>query len=230
MMNLIEIKGVEKEYRDGDSKTLALRGVDLSLNDPEMIAIVGPSGCGKTTLVNILGLLLNTTKGTVSINGQDISEYTDAQKSQMRNEMFGYVTQDFSLIEDQTVFDNVRIPLMLSKKKPTKKQQKKQVHASLKKLNIEHFLDKRVSKLSGGERQRLAIIRSIINNPKIIIADEPTGSLDDKNAGIIFDMLRELVKQSKIVVLVTHNMALANMCDRILVLDKGKLVSLDETR
>lgn len=230
MVNLQLQFKVEKQYQDGDSKTLALRGVDLSLNEPEMIAIVGPSGCGKTTLVNILGLLLNPTKGTVSINGQDISEYTDAQKSQMRNEMFGYVTQDFSLIEDQTVFDNVRIPMMLSRKKPTKKQQKKQVHDSLKKLNIEHFLDKRVSKLSGGERQRLAIIRSIINNPKIIIADEPTGSLDDKNAGIIFDMLRELVKQSKIVVLVTHNMALANMCDRILVLDKGKLVSLGETR
>lgn len=123
---------VEKQYQDGDSKTLALRGVDLSLNEPEMITIVGPSGCGKTTLVNILGLLLNPTKGTVSINGQDISEYTDAQKSQMRNEMFGYVTQIFSLIEDQTVFDNVRIPLMLSRKKPTKKQQKKQVHDSLK--------------------------------------------------------------------------------------------------
>ena len=223
MNKIIEIIDICKNYKDGERQKRVLSGVNLILDKPEIVAIVGPSGCGKSTLTNILGLLLEPTSGKGKIDGQDVSTFNDRKKSQLRNKTFGYITQDFALIEGQSVFENMRIPLMFSNNKVSKREQRKISKQFLKKLDLEELENKKVSKLSGGERQRVAILRSIINNPKVIIADEPTGSLDSENAEIVFSILKDLVTQSKIVVLVTHNMEMAYRCDRIFTLVDGSL-------
>lgn len=223
MTNLIELINISKVYKDGNQIIHALQEVDLTLNNPEMLAIIGPSGCGKSTLVNIIGLLLEPSSGTLKIHGDDISNLSEQQKAKLRNKLFGYVTQDFSLIEDYTVFHNIRIPLMFSESKLSRKQQRESVISTLSSIGMEDYIDRKVSKLSGGERQRISIARAIVNNPQVIIADEPTGSLDEHNSKIIYDLLRSFVDSGKLVILVTHNMALAEKSDRILFLKNGKL-------
>lgn len=223
MTNLIELTNVSKVYKDSNQIIHALQGVDLTLNNPEMLAIIGPSGCGKSTLVNIIGLLLEPSSGTLKIHGDDISNLSEQQKAKLRNKLFGYVTQDFALIEDYTVFHNIRIPLMFSESKLSRKQQRESVISTLTSIGMEDYIDRKVSKLSGGERQRISIARAIVNNPQVIIADEPTGSLDEHNYKIIYDLLRSFVDSGKLVILVTHNMALAEKSDRILFLNNGKL-------
>ncbi|CAM4181424.1 ABC transporter ATP-binding protein [Erysipelothrix inopinata] len=223
MTNLIELINVSKVYKDSNQIIHALQGVDLTLNNPEMLAIIGPSGCGKSTLVNIIGLLLEPSSGTLKIHGDDISNLSEQQKAKLRNKLFGYVTQDFALIEDYTVFHNIRIPLMFSESKLSRKQQRESVISTLSSIGMEDYIDRKVSKLSGGERQRISIARAIVNNPQVIIADEPTGSLDEHNSKIIYDLLRSFVDSGKLVILVTHNMALAEKSDRILFLKNGKL-------
>lgn len=223
MTNLIELINISKVYKDGNQIIHALQEVDLTLNNPEMLAIIGPSGCGKSTLVNIIGLLLEPSLGTLLIHGDDISNLSEQQKAKLRNKLFGYVTQDFSLIEDYTVFNNIRIPLMFSERKLSRKQQRESVISTLSSIGMEDYIDRKVSKLSGGERQRISIARAIVNNPQVIIADEPTGSLDEHNSIIIYDLLRSFVDSGKLVILVTHNMILAEKSDRILFLKNGKL-------
>lgn len=223
MTNLIELINISKVYKDGNQIIHALQEVDLTLNNPEMLAIIGPSGCGKSTLVNIIGLLLEPSLGTLLIHGDDISNLSEQQKAKLRNKLFGYVTQDFSLIEDYTVFNNIRIPLMFSERKLSRKQQRESVISTLSSIGMEDYIDRKVSKLSGGERQRISIARAIVNNPQVIIADEPTGSLDEHNSKIIYGLLRSFVDSGKLVILVTHNMALAEKSDRILFLRNGKL-------
>lgn len=223
MTNLIELINISKAYKDGNQIIHALQEVDLTLNNPEMLAIIGPSGCGKSTLVNIIGLLLEPSLGTLLIHGDDISNLSEQQKAKLRNKLFGYVTQDFSLIEDYTVFNNIRIPLMFSERKLSRKQQRESVISTLSSIGMEDYIDRKVSKLSGGERQRISIARAIVNNPQVIIADEPTGSLDEHNSKIIYGLLRSFVDSGKLVILVTHNMALAEKSDRILFLRNGKL-------
>ncbi len=223
MTNLIELTNVSKVYKDSNQIIHALQGVDLTLNNPEMLAIIGPSGCGKSTLVNIIGLLLEPSSGTLKIHGDDISNLSEQQKAKLRNKLFGYVTQDFALIEDYTVFHNIRIPLMFSESKLSRKQQRESVISTLSSIGMEDYIDRKVSKLSGGERQRISIARAIVNHPQVIIADEPTGSLDEHNSKIIYDLLRSFVDSGKLVILVTHNMALAEKSNRILFLKNGKL-------
>jgi putative ABC transport system ATP-binding protein len=178
---LIKTENVKKEYMSGKKKNLVLKGVNLEINAGEKIAIVGPSGSGKTTLLNIIGLLLPATEGEVYLAGKRASTLKEKERAKLRNKFFGYVFQEFLLVEEDTVFQNIEIPLLYSLTKKTKSEKRKMVEEVLEKVGLEVKINEKVRNLSGGERQRVAIARAIINDPEVILADEPTGSLDAEN-------------------------------------------------
>ncbi|MBT1279369.1 ABC transporter ATP-binding protein, partial [Thermoanaerobacter sp. AC272] len=190
---LIKIENVKKEYISGKKKNLVLKGVNLEINEGEKIAIVGPSGSGKTTLLNIIGLLLPATEGEVYLAGKRASSLKEKERAKLRNKFFGYIFQEFLLVEEDTVFQNIEIPLLYSLTKKTKSEKRKMVEEVLEKVGLEVKINEKVRNLSGGERQRVAIARAIINDPEVILADEPTGSLDAENGEKIMDILESLV-------------------------------------
>jgi len=218
---LIKIENVKKEYISGKKKNLVLKGVNLEINEGEKIAIVGPSGSGKTTLLNIIGLLLPVTEGEVYLAGKRASSLKEKERAKLRNKFFGYVFQEFLLVEEDTVFQNIEIPLLYSLTKKTKSEKRKMVEKVLEKVGLEVKINEKVRNLSGGERQRVAIARAIINDPEVILADEPTGSLDAENGEKIMDILESLVDKGKTLLIVTHNEAIAKRCDRIFRIKDG---------
>ncbi|HHY79101.1 MAG TPA: ABC transporter ATP-binding protein [Thermoanaerobacter sp.] len=218
---LIKIENVKKEYISEKKKNLVLKGVNLEINEGEKIAIVGPSGSGKTTLLNIIGLLLPATEGEVYLAGKRAASLKEKERAKLRNKFFGYVFQEFLLVEEDTVFQNIEIPLLYSLTKKTKSEKRKMVEEVLEKVGLEVKINDKVRNLSGGERQRVAIARAIINNPEVILADEPTGSLDTENGEKIVGILESLVDKGKTLVIVTHNEAIAKRCDRILRIRDG---------
>jgi putative ABC transport system ATP-binding protein len=222
-MKIIEAVKIRIEYKDGDDILVALDNVDFHINESELVAIVGPSGCGKTTLINAIGLLLNVKSGEISIEGKNVTKLNEKNKSKLRNSFFGYLTQEFSLVEEDSVFSNIRVPLLYSSNRLSKKKQRDLVKEYLEQLNLSRIIDKKVKNLSGGQRQRVALIRAIINNPKVIVADEPTGSLDSETSKEIFNLLRGLVQEGVSILMVTHNLELANQCDRIISMFDGKI-------
>ncbi|ABY94596.1 ABC transporter ATP-binding protein [Thermoanaerobacter sp. CM-CNRG TB177] len=218
---LIKTENVKKEYMSGKKKNLVLKGVNLEINAGEKIAIVGPSGSGKTTLLNIIGLLLPATEGEVYLAGKRASTLKEKERAKLRNKFFGYVFQEFLLVEEDTVFQNIEIPLLYSLTKKTKSEKRKMVEEVLEKVGLEVKINEKVRNLSGGERQRVAIARAIINDPEVILADEPTGSLDAENGEKIMDILESLVDKGKTLLIVTHNEAIAKRCDRIFRIKDG---------
>jgi putative ABC transport system ATP-binding protein len=218
---LIKIENVKKEYISGKKKNLVLKGVYLEINEGEKIAIVGPSGSGKTTLLNIIGLLLPATEGEVYLAGKRASSLKEKERAKLRNKFFGYIFQEFLLVEEDTVFQNIEIPLLYSLTKKTKSEKRKMVEKVLEKVGLEVKINEKVRNLSGGERQRVAIARAIINDPEVILADEPTGSLDAENGEKIVDILESLVDKGKTLLIVTHNEAIAKRCDRIFRIKDG---------
>lgn len=218
---LIKTENVKKEYMSGKKKNLVLKGVNLEINAGEKIAIVGPSGSGKTTLLNIIGLLLPATEGEVYLDGKRASTLKEKERAKLRNNFFGYVFQEFLLVEEDTVFQNIEIPLLYSLTKKTKSEKRKMVEEVLEKVGLEVKINEKVRNLSGGERQRVAIARAIINDPEVILADEPTGSLDAENGEKIMDILESLVDKGKTLLIVTHNEAIAKRCDRIFRIKDG---------
>jgi putative ABC transport system ATP-binding protein len=222
-MKIIEAVKIRIEYKDGDDILVALDNVDFHINESELVAIVGPSGCGKTTLINAIGLLLNVKSGEISIEGKNVTKLNEKNKSKLRNSFFGYLTQEFSLVEEDSVFSSIRVPLLYSSNRLSKKKQRDLVKEYLEQLNLSRIIDKKVKNLSGGQRQRVALIRAIINNPKVIVADEPTGSLDSETSKEIFNLLRGLVQEGVSILMVTHNLELANQCDRIISMFDGKI-------
>ncbi|GAB6116447.1 ABC transporter ATP-binding protein [Thermoanaerobacter brockii subsp. lactiethylicus] len=218
---LIKIENVKKEYISGKKKNLVLKGVNLEINEGEKIAIVGPSGSGKTTLLNIIGLLLPATEGEVYLDGKRASSLKEKERAKLRNKFFGYIFQEFLLVEEDTVFQNIEIPLLYSLTKKTKSEKRKMVEEVLEKVGLEVKINEKVRNLSGGERQRVAIARAIINDPEVILADEPTGSLDAENGEKIVDILESLVDKGKTLLIVTHNEAIAKRCDRIFRIKDG---------
>ncbi|MDK2986657.1 MAG: putative transport system ATP-binding protein [Clostridia bacterium] len=218
---LIKTENVKKEYMSGKKKNLVLKGVNLEINAGEKIAIVGPSGSGKTTLLNIIGLLLPATEGEVYLAGKRASTLKEKERAKLRNKFFGYVFQEFLLVEEDTVFQNIEIPLLYSLTKKTKSEKRKMVEEVLEKVGLEVKINEKVRNLSGGERQRVAIARAIINDPEVILADEPTGSLDAENGEKIVDILESLVDKGKTLLIVTHNEAIAKRCDRIFRIKDG---------
>lgn len=215
---MIELKNISKEYT---KQMVALKNINLKIEEGEFAAIIGPSGAGKTTLMNILGCLDKQTEGEFWLDGENISKYSDKQKARLRNEKFGFVVQDFGLISGLTVYKNIRIPLLYTKNKANKKREN--IEKILERLKIFDKMDENVNNLSGGQRQRVAIARALVNSPNIILADEPTGALDQETGKEVMDIFDELNKQGKTVIIVTHDMSVANRCKRIIRVIDGKI-------
>ena len=216
----IEISSVTKSFMIGKNKAEVLKGIDLTVNDGEMTAVIGSSGAGKSTLLNIIGCLDKADGGKYLLDGADVSGFSASQLAEIRNSRFGFVMQDFALIEDESVMQNIEIPALFSK---TKKRNN--YVDLLKRLGISKLADRKVSLLSGGEKQRVAIARALVNDPKYIIADEPTGALDTENSKMIMKILSELNSQGKTVIIVTHDPVVAAECSRVIKISDGKIVS-----
>ena len=216
----IEISSVTKSFMIGKNKAEVLKGIDLTVNDGEMTAVIGSSGAGKSTLLNIIGCLDKADGGKYLLDGADVSVFSASQLAEIRNSRFGFVMQDFALIEDESVMQNIEIPALFSK---TKKRNN--YVDLLKRLGISKLADRKVSLLSGGEKQRVAIARALVNDPKYIIADEPTGALDTENSKMIMKILSELNSQGKTVIIVTHDPVVAAECSRVIKISDGKIVS-----
>ena len=190
---LIDIRGINKYYTAGEEQLHVLKDIDLQIHRGEFVSIMGPSGSGKSTLINILGFLDNQFEGTYILDGKQIEQRTDRQISQLRNQLVGFVFQDFNLIETMTVEENVRLPLIYSGM--TAKQTRPKVEAALERVGLQGKLKNMPHELSGGQKQRVAIARALINEPQFIIADEPTGALDTKTSTLIMDILKQLYYQ-----------------------------------
>lgn len=223
----ITAHGICKSYHTNHYTVKAVNHVDFTVSGNESVAIVGPSGSGKSTLLNMLGMILPPDEGSLEIDGQDVTLLGDSKKSAFRNHTFGYVVQDFALLDDETVYSNIRLPLLYNKVIRRSEHRKRICHAA-EALGISDKLRRKAGKLSGGERQRVAIARSIVCDQPIILADEPTGSLDADNKENVMTILMHLCKEeNKMVIIVTHDMDIAKQCDRIVSMRDGKIVKND---
>lgn len=220
---MIKLIGIEKSFNPGKSNELhVLKGISTEVKDGELVAIVGKSGAGKSTLLHIIACIDSYDSGEYYIDDLLIKNMSEKKLANIRNEKIGIVMQDFSLVEDFTVLENIMIPLDFAKnKRPNAKELAKEV---LKQVNMENFAKEKVRNLSGGEKQRIAIARAIINNPSLILADEPTGSLDSSNTEAIMDLFFSLNKQGKTIIIVTHDKELAEKCHRIIEISDGRII------
>ncbi len=221
-MSLINLVNIKKVYGKNDSAVCALDGVSINIAQGDLIAITGTSGSGKSTLLNIIGCLDRSTDGDYFLNNKNINSFNNRELAKIRNKTFGFVVQDFALIEDYSVFENVVIPLEYTK--DNKKEKRKKVINLLKELSVEEKIDKYPRELSGGQNQRVAIARALANNPEIILADEPTGALDNKTSKEIMSIFKKLNEKGKTIIIVTHDLHIANQCNRILSIEDGKVV------
>lgn len=221
-MGLIELKNINKVYGKNESEINALKNINLTIETGDFIAIMGRSGSGKSTLLNILGLLDKASDGEYLFNGVSINNYSKKEIALLRNKDFGFIVQYFALVDDYTVEENIRIPLDYSKK--TRKEKKSRINEVLKQLQIEDKEKKYPKELSGGQCQRVAIARALVNNPSIILADEPTGALDTVTADIVMDILKELNDNGKTIIIVTHDKNVAEKCKKILYVENGEFV------
>ncbi len=220
---MIQIKDLTKVFRTEEVETRALNGIDVHVDKGEFIAIMGPSGCGKSTLLNILGLLDNPSSGQYLLDGKEVGNLKEKERTQARKGNIGFVFQSFNLIEEMTVAENVELPLVYLKIKAA--ERKKRVEDTLKKMNISHRANHFPNQLSGGQQQRVAIARAVIANPKLILADEPTGNLDSKNGKDVMDLLTELNQEGATIVMVTHSQHDASFAHRIINLFDGQIVT-----
>jgi putative ABC transport system ATP-binding protein len=220
---MLKIENLRKIFRTEEVETVALNDVSLQVNEGEFIAIMGPSGCGKSTLLNILGLLDNPTSGTYYLAGREVGHLKERERTQARKGNIGFVFQSFNLIEEMSVFENVELPLVYMK--INKPERKKRVEEALKRMNISHRAKHFPNQLSGGQQQRVAIARAVVANPKLILADEPTGNLDSKNGNDVMDLLSELNKEGTTIVMVTHSQHDAAFAHRLVNLFDGEIVA-----
>ncbi len=221
---MIVLNNVTKKYNKGKKNCVcALDGIDLKINSGEMVAITGPSGAGKSTLLHILAGVLTFDEGSCIIDSTDIKSLTKTQAARFRNKKIGTVFQNFLLLENNSVIENVEVPLIISDVK--KKKRLELCTRALEKAGISELAQRRVDELSGGQKQRVAIARAIVNDGDYIFADEPTGSLDSENTESIFSLFREICNQGKTVIIVTHDLLLAEKCDRQIVIKDGKVLA-----
>lgn len=217
---LLEAKNLVKDYKEGKIVTSVLKGVNLSIQENELVSVVGSSGSGKSTLLHILGTLDTQTSGEVLFRGEDLSKLSQKKLSEFRSKNLGFVYQFHHLLSDFTAYENVAIPLMINN--CNNKEIDERVKYCLDKVGLYNRAKHKSSELSGGERQRIAIARAIVNNPSLILADEPTGNLDHKTAMNVFDLLLELREQNKCsLVVVTHDNELASRFDRKIMMKDG---------
>jgi putative ABC transport system ATP-binding protein len=225
---MLKINELKKVFRTEEVETVALNDVSLEVADGEFIAIMGPSGCGKSTLLNILGLLDNPTSGEYFLDEAEVGHLKESERTKTRKGNIGFVFQSFNLIEEMNVYENVELPLVYMKIKPAERKQR--VEAALHRMNISHRAKHFPNQLSGGQQQRVAIARAVVSNPKLILADEPTGNLDSKNGKDVMDLLSELNKEGTTIVMVTHSRHDAGFAHRIVNLFDGQIVTEVQSR
>ena len=220
---MIKTVNLQKVFRTDEVETWALNNVNIEIQEGEFVAIMGPSGCGKSTLLNILGLLDNPTGGEYRLNGEDVSTYTEAQRTALRKGAIGFVFQSFNLIDELNVYENIELPLLYMGVSAS--ERKRRVEDAMNRMAIAHRVKHFPQQLSGGQQQRVAIARAVVTNPKLILADEPTGNLDSKNGKEVMDLLTELNKEGTTIVMVTHSQHDAGYADRVINLFDGQVVT-----
>ena len=217
----IDIQSVTKIYKTGKTEFKALSNVTLRVRKGEFIAIMGPSGSGKSTLMNIIGCLDRVTSGRIVLEGEDLSGLNDGQLAEIRSRKVGFIFQKFNLVPTMTAVKNVALPMVFrGTSKASRESQSKEL---IRKVGLTHWMSHRPAELSGGQQQRVAIARALANNPSIILADEPTGNLDSKTGEQIMELLTELNKEGKTILLVTHALALTKYTSRVVTMQDGEI-------
>ncbi len=221
-MALLKVENLKKNFRTEEIETIALNGVSFEVNEGEFVGIMGPSGCGKSTLLNIIGLLDNPTSGKYELFGKEVASLKEKERTKFRKGNIGFVFQSFNLIDELNVYENVELPLIYLNIKSS--ERKEMVNNILKRMNISHRAGHFPQQLSGGQQQRVAIARAVVCNPKLILADEPTGNLDSKNGKEVMELLSELNREGTTIIMVTHSQHDASYTQRILNMFDGELV------
>lgn len=219
---MIKISELQKFYRTEEVETVALNNLSIHVKEGEFVAVMGPSGCGKSTLLNIVGLLDDLDNGSYLFNNIEVAKFNERKRSDLRKHNIGFVFQSFNLIDELTVFENVELPLIYTKVPAT--ERKKRVEEVLEKVQIMHRRNHFPQQLSGGQQQRVAVARAVVNNPKLILADEPTGNLDSNNGNEVMQLLTELNEQGTTIVMVTHSEHDARYADRIIRMLDGQVL------
>jgi putative ABC transport system ATP-binding protein len=220
---MIQVKNLSKVFRTEEVETKALSEVSITINQGEFVTIMGASGSGKSTLLNIVGLLDNSSEGSYQLLNQEMSTLNEKEKSKIRKQNIGFIFQNFNLIDELSVFDNIELPLIYNNV-PTS-ERKKKVEAIAERLGISHRLKHYPQQLSGGQQQRVAVARALINDPKIILADEPTGNLDSKNGNEVMELLTDLHANGSTILMVTHSDYDASFSQRTIVMKDGMILS-----
>ncbi len=219
---VIELENVWKTYTMGENKVHALQGLNLKVKRGEFLAVVGPSGSGKSTAMNMIGVLDRPTKGTIKLDGKDITQYSESELAQIRGKKIGFIFQKFNLINTMSAKENVMLPLVFQDVPPAVREKKAKELLTL--VDLQERMDHKPSELSGGQQQRVAIARALAVDPEVILADEPTGNLDSKTGGTVMDFLKKLhEEQSKTIIMVTHDNELTSFAQRVETLQDGKV-------
>lgn len=220
---MLKVENLKKSFFTEEIETIALNGVSFEVKEGEFVAVMGPSGCGKSTLLNILGLLDNPTGGSYQLFGNEVGSLRERERTQFRKGNLGFVFQSFNLIDEMTVFENVELPLVYMGVKAS--ERKKRVNEMLDRMNISHRAGHFPQQLSGGQQQRVAIARAVVSNPKLVLADEPTGNLDSKNGREVMALLQELNREGTTIIMVTHSQHDAQYASRTICLFDGQVVT-----
>lgn len=220
---IIETSQLTKVYRTDEVETTALDAIEFNLEKGQFVSVMGPSGCGKSTLMHILGLIDNPSEGSYKFLGEEVSKYSESKRASLRKANIGFVFQSFNLIDELTVYENVELPLIYLKTPASERKAK--VEKVLEKLDMAHRGKHFPRQLSGGQQQRAAVARAIVNEPNLILADEPTGNLDSKNSIEVMNMLKNLNEEGTTILMVTHSDEMAKYSSRVIQLLDGKVVS-----
>ena len=220
---MIKTVNLQKIFKTEEVQTWALNNVNIEVKEGEFVAVMGPSGCGKSTLLNILGLLDNPSGGEYYLNGKEVSKYTEAQRTSLRKGVIGFVFQSFNLIDELNVYENIELPLLYMGIPSA--ERKRRVETAMERMAITHRSKHFPQQLSGGQQQRVAIARAVVANPKLILADEPTGNLDSKNGAEVMNLLTELNREGTTIVMVTHSRHDASFAHRTVHLFDGSVVA-----
>ena len=220
---MIEMHDLTKAYRTADVETTALNSINLEVKAGEFIAVMGPSGCGKSTLLNVMGMLDSPDAGRYAFLGEDVADYAEAKLADIRKHNVGFIFQSFNLVDELSVAENVMLPLLYQKVPATERQQK--VQTVLERVGIAHRAEHRPQQLSGGQQQRVAVARAVVTNPKLILADEPTGNLDSTNGEEVLELLNQLNGDGTTIVMVTHDQGHADHASRVVHMLDGRILS-----
>lgn len=226
---MIQLNQIKKDFGKGEARQTILKGISLDIKEGEMVSIMGPSGSGKSSLLNILGLLDGMYEGEYLLDGINVADLTEKEQAGLRGEKIGFVFQSFHLLKDMTALDNVKMALILANERKVLKQRmgkKEMIQKSqymLERLGMKDYMDQRASELSGGQQQRVAIARALVNEPSVLLADEPTGALDQKNGETLLELLSEIHGDGNSIVMVTHDPKVASVAERQIYIEDGKI-------